>query len=85
MATEQQELTAWPWFWEDLESFTTSVSVNQSKRCNIREDLNIQELEAPFTATESLACGGVSLFLQGESWDQQFQFLVDASYPKTKF
>ena len=29
---------------EDLTSFTTSVTVNQSKRCNIAEDLNLNPL-----------------------------------------
>jgi len=34
---------------ESFGSFKTSITVNQSKRCNIAEDLNLQELKATFT------------------------------------
>jgi hypothetical protein len=44
---------------EDLTSFKTSITVNQSKRCHIAEDLNLQEPKASFTNFESLAGGGL--------------------------
>jgi hypothetical protein len=44
---------------EDLTSFKTPITGNQSKRCNIAEDLKLQELKAPFTTFESLAGGGL--------------------------